>query len=155
MPIPKSLEPWVAHPGDDPTTIKDPCYVDFRLQKDLMDWHPSRIDQKQYKFKHIADPGGQEFARVTEISDAWSKELADVMGALKLRPTKKDGHDVLLDDQIGNNQNILMADWKVTRWLVVKGVDSNLVLVHHDIITWTHKDGRVLESTFAWEPYPH
>jgi hypothetical protein len=154
MPIPEILESWVAKAGRGPTITVNPCFIDYRAVEDLHFYHPGFGGTVPYSFRHVAaeDEQGRPYVRVDSISHNWDQKMATVSRALKLYPAKEDGHDVLIDNNIGALDTPLMHGWKVSRWTVVKGRDTMMKLVHQDFIEWTKDTSRVL-SMFSWRPY--
>jgi hypothetical protein len=156
MPIPKELEKWVATDDDEPTSITDPCYVDYRVVDELAPWLPSNLAPDKYRFKHVAaeDAIGTPFVKVDYISADWPGKLATVMKALKLYPRQVEGIEVLIDEKIGDLDTPLMDGWKIVHWQVAIGLGTKLEEVHHDFITWRRMgDGKTAESIFSWLPY--
>jgi hypothetical protein len=158
MAIPDILKTWAADPerGDLPTSVIQPCYVDFRMVEELGEYHPGTLHPDKYRFKHEAAVDDQDtpYVFVTSMSDDWNQKMRGVMEALKLYPRKIDGVTVLVDDQIESSQgpNLDMRGWKVVEWRVAKGLDAMEQVVHHDIIRW-RKGAIEHESLLSWRPY--
>lgn len=157
MSIDPKLKPWVAEAGQQPTVVVNPCYIDYSAVEELAIYHPAFVDTRRYLFKHVAAPvaaGEEPYACVdpASLSGNWNAKFAAVSLALKLYPRQVGGIDVLLDQDIKNVNTPLMHGWKVTEWMVVKSLDTNLNNVHQDFITW-EKAGARVKSMFSWLPY--
>ena len=107
--------------------------------------------------------GGATFvtgAAVTDIvvealSNNWDEKMAEVMWALKFRPTT-DPQPVLVAEGIDEARTRDMHGWLVKGWKVATGRDAYGDKVHQDLIEWTKTvNGQTLEITsiFSWRPY--
>lgn len=156
MDIPKELQDWVAHEGQDPALVVQPCYIPPTAVEDLAFYHPGfGGGTTTQAMRHVfggRDDNGQAFARVDSLSFNWHEKMVHVMRALRLYPREEHGRPVLIDDKIAASSPE-MHGWKVTHWKVVKGRDTHLEVVHQDFITWEKPGEDNVVSIFSWLPY--
>jgi hypothetical protein len=152
--IPADLKPWVAKSTQGPTAIVNPCYIDFRAMEDLAFYHPGFSGTVPQAFRHIAvlDELGRPCVCADSLSPNWHEKMVEVVEKLRFFPTMIDGVAALVDTAIGDAVTRDMHGWKVTKWTVVNGRDSNLDLVHQDLVDWT-KGALTVQSIFSWRPY--
>lgn len=155
MEIPPEMVEWVAHEGQEPTLVVNPCYIPPSAVDELAFYHPGFGGGLTHALRHVLghDDNGRFFARADSLSGNWHEKMADVMQRLRLYPALENGRAVLIDDQIGNQPTGEMHGWKVVHWKVAKGRDTNLEVVHQDFITWTKPGEEDVISLFSWRPY--
>lgn len=147
------LAGWTARQGQGATAMLNPSYIDDSAAEDLAFYHPVSLQTREYLLKHVAARDSQgPYARTVELSDNWNEKMAEVMFALKLRPERIQGVDVLVDRTIRTVKTREMHGWKVTQWLVVKNIGPDLSLLHQDYITW-EKGNLTAMSMVSWRPY--
>ena len=156
--IPPEFRPWVATSKHAATEITDPCYIDHRAVEDRYFYHPGFRGRLPQLFKHVAaeDPNTkQPWIVVEALSNNWDEKMAEVMWALKFRPTT-DPHPVLVAEGIDEAGTRDMHGWLVKGWKVATGRDVHGDKVHQDLIEWTKTvNGQPLKvvSLFSWRPY--
>lgn len=156
--IPPAFRPWVATSKHAATEITDPCYIDHRAVEDLYFYHPGFRGRLPQLFKHVAaeDPNTkQPWIVVEALSNNWDEKMAEVMWALKFRPTN-DPQPVLVAEGIDEAGTRDMHGWLVKGWKVATGRDVHGDKVHQDLIEWTKTvNGQPLQITslFSWRPY--
>ena len=150
--IPEELKPWIAEEGQEPTTVSPPLFIDYRAAKDLFAYHPGFLDTQEYRMRHVAriDDDGSYYVATDSLSKNWDEKLRAIEESLKLYlQTDSLGNDYLLDDKV---QGPTMHGWEVTKWTVVKNIDSDGNNIHQDLITWEKDDLEIL-SLYSWRPY--
>lgn len=155
MDIPEELQDWVAHEGQEPAVVVNPCYIPHTAVEDLAFYHPGFGGTTPQAMRHVyggLDDNQRPYARVDSLSYNWHEKMVQVMRALRLFPDQEQGRSVLIDDQIGAHSPE-MHGWRVTHWKVVKGRDSNMEVVHQDFITWEKPGEDNVVSIFSWLPY--
>jgi hypothetical protein len=154
MQIPQELVDWVAHEGQEPTAVVNPCFIPPEVVDELAFYHPG-FGTQPHLLRHVLgrDDSGKYFARSDSLSANWHEKMADVMQRLRLYPALEQDRPVLIDDQIGNQPTGEMHGWKVVHWKVAKGRDSSMNVVHQDFITWAKQGEENVVSLFSWRPY--
>lgn len=154
MQIPQELVDWVAHEGQEPTAVVNPCFIPPSAVDELAFYHPG-FGTQPHTLRHVLgrDDNDRYFARADSLSANWHEKMADVMQRLRLYPAMEQDRPVLIDDQIGNQPTGEMHGWKVVHWKVAKGRDSSMNLVHQDFITWAKPGEENVISLFSWRPY--
>lgn len=155
MQIPAELIDWVAHEGQEPTVVVNPCFIPPSAVEELAFYHPGFGNNTEQALRLVLgrDDNDKYFARADSLSGNWHEKMADVMLRLRLYPALENGRPVLIDDQIGNQPTGEMHGWKVVHWKVDRGRDSNLNVVHQDFITWAKPGAQNVVSLFSWRPY--
>ena len=155
VPIPPILKGWVAEPGQQPTEVMNPIFIDHTAIEDLAFYHPGFDSSTAHKFRHVADADGEgPFARADEaFSNNWHEKMQEVMAKLKLRPQVDHGFPCLIDSAIAKENTRPMHGWRVVHWKTVKARDLTMLVVHQDFITWQDANGRLVQSMFSWRPY--
>lgn len=154
MDIPAELVDWVAHEGQQPTVVVNPCYIPPAAVDELAFYHPG-FGATPHALRLVLgqDDDNNHFARVDSLSANWHEKMVDVVQRLRLYPTVENGRPVLIDAQIGTQPTDEMHGWKVIHWKVDKGLDTNLAVVHQDFITWAKPGEDNVISLFSWRPY--
>lgn len=156
--IPAEFRPWVATSKHAATEITDPCYIEHRAVEDLYFYHPGFRGRLPQRFKHVAaeDPKTKEpWIVVESLSSNWDEKMAEVMWALKFRPTT-DPQPVLVAEGIDEAGTRDMHGWLVKSWKVATGRDVHGDKVHQDLIEWIKTvNGQTIRinSLFSWRPY--
>lgn len=154
MQIPAELIEWVAHEGQEPTSVVNPCFIPPSAVEELAFYHPGFGSQPHtLRLVLSQDSNNEFFARLDSLSSNWHEKMADVMQRLRLYPAMEKDRPVLIDDQIGNQPTGEMHGWKVVHWKVAKGRDSAMNVVHQDFITWAKPGDENVVSLFSWRPY--
>lgn len=155
MQIPQELVDWVAHEGQEPTFVVNPCFIPPSAVEELAFYHPGFGNDTAQALRHVLgrDDNDRYFARADSLSGNWHDKMADVMQRLRLYPALEQNRPVLIDDQIGNQPTGEMHGWRVVHWKVARGRDSNMNVVHQDFITWAKPGEENVISLFSWRPY--
>lgn len=154
--IPEIYRDWVAHDHHEATRLTEPTFVDTRAQADLARYYPVNVTTHPYRMKHrlFSDAPGVHYVKVVEITKNWGPKFTRLMQALRFEAVVDSAGKIeyLLDSEEKPDPGLIMNGWMVTRWQVIKIVNSDGRKLHQDIITWKKGDTEVL-SSLGWHPY--
>ncbi len=93
MEIPQELVDWVAHEGQEPTLVVNPCFIPPSAVDELAFYHPGFGGGLTHALRHVLgrDDNNRYFARADSLSGNWHEKMADVMQRLRLYPAVEEG----------------------------------------------------------------
>ncbi|MDA0977382.1 MAG: hypothetical protein O3B72_02390 [Proteobacteria bacterium] len=144
-----ALSDWVAKPGEEPTEVIEPIYIQRNAIQELLFYHPTTPSNGACRLK-LVDKGGQGAVEV--VGRNWNSQWHKQLEALRFDVVNGPDGEYLEDANI-QPFKFGASEWQVTRWQIVETVNASSQKIFQELIDWKDREGRISFSTYAWLPY--
>lgn len=150
------LENWVIGPNQRPTRVALPAYIDYRVARDLHEYHP--MDPGPGLFELFltghTDDDDRQYAKLNLHTPEWNTKFKEVADGLVLYIERDEqDNEILLDKDIKRSDVVFEGGWRITEWRFVKYYNADTGQFDtQEIIRW-QSAGREVISSYRWPVY--